>query len=682
MAPLSAPLTTLTRSRTGRSAVLLAAGVLLPLPVLAGCGGGGHDGAEGSVTPPDIAAAPRAKVADRGTLRWAVDALPATFNTFQADADPTTQRVAGAVLPALFTMDRSGRPQRNADYLTSATVAEREPRQVVVYKLNPRAAWSDGKALSAADFEAQWKALRGKDSAYWTARNAGYDRIDRVERGTDAHEVKVTFAKPFADWASLFTPLYPKSVMGSPGGFNDGARNELKVSAGPFRVDSRDKDEGTLTLVRDPKWWGDRAKLDRLVLRAVPPGERADELADGKLDLADVSPSVAHRIIAANKPLKKGEKGEGEKGNRAVVGRPPEAEALRGLTVRKSLEPAYTQLALNGASGPLADERVRRAVARAIDRKDLAEVVLRPLGLPADPLGSHFYMAGQQGYEDNSDAIGGPDPKAAEALLGDAGWQQKGVHGSALSKKQAEADKAGRPDRGTEPTEDEEDTRTADEPAAEPGEESAAERQEREERTGQPGDVDEKAPRDAGGKAIAAPVRMKDGKKLSLRFILPEGAAAEPLRAVGDRIARRLEAVGIQTDITKVADAGYFKDHIAAGSYDLALYSWPTTAFPATDARPVFAKPQPAADGSLLVEQNYTRVGTDQIDQLFEQASTELDADVSHDLVDRADARIWAAAGSIPLYQRPELVAARGTVVNAGAFGFATPRYQDLGFRA
>ncbi|NED06529.1 ABC transporter family substrate-binding protein, partial [Streptomyces sp. SID6648] len=41
-------------------------------------------------------------------------------------------------------------------------------------------------------------------------------------------------------------------------------------------------------------------------------------------------------------------------------------QALSGYEVRKSLEPAYTQLALNGSDGPLADERVRRAVARAL----------------------------------------------------------------------------------------------------------------------------------------------------------------------------------------------------------------------------------------------------------------------------------------------------------------------------
>ncbi len=172
----------------------------------------------------------------------------------------------------------------------------------------------------------------------------------------------------------------------------------------------------------------------------------------------------------------------------------------------------------------------------------------------------------------------------------------------------------------------------------------------------------------------------KDGKKLVLRFVLPQGSGAEPLRAVGERIARQLDAIGVRTELVKVDDAAFFKDHIAAGNFDLALYGWPTGAFPATEARPVFAKPQPAADGTLQVEQNYTRVGTDQIDRLFEQAALELDEDASRDLVSRADARIWAVAGSLPLYQRPELVAARKTVANAGAFGLATPRYQDMGF--
>ncbi|RKN76188.1 ABC transporter family substrate-binding protein [Streptomyces klenkii] len=690
MAPLTPPRPT--RSRTRRRAALLAAGLLLPLPLLGGCGDQ-RDGT-GTVTPQDIGAAPRAGIRDGGTLTWAVDALPSTLNTFQTDADPTTQRVAGAVLPALFTTDGRGRPQRNPDYLRSAEVVQREPHQVVVYKLNPKAVWSDGKALTAADFEAQWKALRGKDSGYWAAHNTGYDRIDRVERGADEHEVKVTFARSCADWPALFTPLYPQAVTGSADDFNDSARKDLKLSAGPFRVAARDDDEGTLTLARAPKWWGEPAKLDRLVLRALPRTERAAALAAGKLDLADVGAADAGRIAAAGKPAKQ------DKGDKPPASAPVRPAALRGIVVRKSLEPAYTQLALNGASGPLADERVRRAIARAIDRRAIAKSVLGPLGLPVDPLGSHLFLSGQDGYEDNSDALGGPDPKAAQALLAEAGWKRaegdgrktaagagagaadgragtgrvRGLRpgpeagpGPVPSGGSAEADESGAASvagvTGVSGISDDDETEYAADDSLDDG-------------TGPDG-----KPAADGGRAAAAPVRMKNGKKLTLRFVVPVSAGADSLRSVADRIARRLDAVGIGTEVTKVGDAGFFKDHVAAGSYDLALYSWPATPYPSTDARPVYAKPQPAADGSLVVEQNYTRVGTDRIDQLFDQASTELDTEASRDLAGRADARIWSLAGSIPLYQRPQLVAARKTVVNAGAFGLGSPRYQDIGFR-
>lgn len=688
--------------RPRRGAVLLAAAVLLPLPLLAGCsGGGGEEDDAGPPAPRDIAAVPRAKVADRSTLTWAVDALPATYNAFQADADAATQRVAGAVLPTLFTLDERGRPQRDPDYLVSAAVTQRRPRQVVVYKLNPKAVWGDGDAITAADFEAQWKALRGKDSAFWAAHNAGYDRIDRVERGANDREVKVTFAKSLADWPALFTPLYPKSVMAGGGTFNDSLRKEAPQAAGPFQVAARDDKQGTLTLARNPRWWGDPARLEKLVFRTVPREQRVEALASGRADLAELTPAAAERIMKVTAAPKdktdKDGRSPGLTGSRSpvtppaghpsVVGSPSapggrarpdgsrldgankpaaaDVTALRGLVVRKSLEPAYTQLALNAASGPLADERVRRAIARAVDRKALAEYVLTPLGLPAAPLGSHLLVAGQPGYEDNSDAVGSFDPHAAMALLTDAGWKEG--HGAGSAKK---ADGTGGAPglgkgKGDDGDEDDGDGGGDDQSNSD----AVAD-----------GKAGHGTAYDNGGKSGAAPARFKDGKKLVLRLLLPKGSGAEPLRAVGERIARQLDAIGVRTELVAVDDGGFFKDHIASGDFDLALYGWPTGPFPATEARPIFAKPQPAADGSLVVEQNYTRVGTDQIDRLFEAASTELDADTARDLVGRVDARIWAVAASLPLYQRPELVGVRRTVVNAGAFGLASPRYQDIGF--
>ncbi|MFC8830818.1 ABC transporter family substrate-binding protein [Streptomyces sp. NPDC057137] len=796
-----------TCSRTIRSVALLTTGVLA-LPVLAACSSGDDERSKVPAAAQDVGPAARDRVADGGTLRWAVDTVPTTLNAFQADADATTSRIAGAVLPALFTLDKTGRPQRNPDYLESAKIVEREPKQVVLYKLNQQAVWSDGRELGAADFVAQWRALSGKESAYWTARNAGYERIQKIERGANDLEVRVTFNKPYADWRALFSPLYPKDVMGAPNSFNDGARAKLKATAGPFQLKELDRADREITLVRNPRWWGARPKLDTIVLSAVPREKRATALAAGTLDLAEIDSPVASRIDQAARDKKRGA-GAGPQGTGQRSGTGPQAAAgsqsgahgpgaeitpasamrswalangsdeekadaarksrertteaiakyakeqqgLGGYVVRKSLEPAFTQLALNGETGPLADERVRRAVARALDRKKLAEAVLKPLGLPANPPGSHLALAGQHAYADSSDALGDQNTREAQALLADAGW----TPGGALKKddgtkagseadadkkkdkddkdKDADAEKSGE-DKKKDKESDSKDSESGSDSGSGSGSESASDEGAYIVGDNKPGrgaplsesgtrviapapagrvqsldDADVSAQdRQPGGMAgayaprgTAAPASGsaspsgsssasasasplpgplgKDGKPLTLRFVLPSGPGSEQLRTVGEKIARMLDRIGIRTEITKVADASYFKDHIASGDYDLALYSWPATAYPATDGRPIYAKPVPASDGSLLVEQNYTRVGTDHINQLFDQAASELDEKAARDLLRRADARIWAAAGSIPLYQRPQLVAAKPAVANAGAFAFAAPRYEDIGFK-
>ncbi|GAA4016806.1 hypothetical protein GCM10022384_69660 [Streptomyces marokkonensis] len=369
-------------------------------------------------------------------------------------------------------------------------------------------------------------------------------------------------------------------------------------------------------------------------------------------------------------------------------------KALSGFEVRKSLEPAYTQLALNGADGPLADERVRRAVARALDRGKLAEAVLKPLGLPAEPVGSHLALSGQAAYADGSGALGDQNAKEARALLADAGWVPGGpVKESEDGEEAAGAEKSedGEDEKKSEGGDEGtyivgEDDKNPDDKNPDGKSSDGEERGEKDERSSGKNTAQGGAPGAYAPKGTAAPAGSavaplaKDGKALTLGFVLPSGPGSDALRTVADRVSDMLEEIGIGTEITKVPDESYFKDHIASGEYDLALYSWPASAFPATDARPIYAKPVPAADGSLNVAQNYTRVGTDQVDQLFDQAVATLDQKKARDLLRKADSRIWAAAGSVPLYQRPQLLAARKNLANAGAFGFETPVHEDMGF--
>ncbi|MFF8862504.1 ABC transporter family substrate-binding protein [Streptomyces sp. NPDC015139] len=704
-----------------RSVVFLTAGALA-VPLLAGCGS--DDEATSPAAPQDIALVARDKVADGGTLKWAVDAVPETLNTFQADADAGTARVAQAVLPSMFRLDANGRPVANPAYLESAKVIETEPRQVVQYKLNQQAVWSDGREIGAADFVAQWRALSGKNSAYWTARNAGYDRIEKIERGANDLQVQVTFSKPYADWRSLFSPLYPKNVMGTPDAFNDGARRKLQVTAGPFKVAKVDTAKKDVVLTRNARWWGKPAKLNEIVLHAVPRDQRAVALADGSVDLAEVDSVEAQRIGLAGREKGTGTPLQGsgktsvkklrawalahgldsdevkagkKKLRKSIAEYLEEQQALAGFEVRKSLEPAYTQLALNGSTGPLLDDRVRRAVARALNRDELAKLVLTPLGLPAVPVGSHLALSGQPAYADNSGAIGGQDAKEAQALLADAGWVPGGpVTEPKKAEKAAGPEKKKQKGEESDGGEDGEYIVGEDDKGHDDGPDGKGKHHESAEGTHEQGEENGRhlaqegkhggAPGAYAPKGTAAPAAApaaplaKDGKPLLLRFVLPSGPGSESLNTVAGRISAMLERLGIRTEISRVPDESYFKDHIASGDFDLALYSWPASAFPATDARPIYAKPVAAADGSVNVEQNYTRVGTDQVNQLFDEAVATLDEDEERSLIRKADARIWAAAGSIPLYQRPQLVGARKTLVNAGAFGFQTPVYEDMGY--
>jgi len=573
--------------------VALAACAVLGV-TLAGCSGGGP-----APTSADVVRADRGKVVAGGTLNWAVDAVPTTLNAFQTDATPATTLVDQAVLPTLFTLDGHARATPDADYLTGVEQISAQP-QTIVYHLNPKAVWSNGDPLSAADFTAQWQALSGRNPAFWTARTDGYDSIASVSQGATAHDVRVTFSRPYAPWRRLFTPLYPAAATATPDAFNDDSRTRLTADAGPFTF--KGETGVTVTVVRNPHWWGDPAKLDAIAFTAVAPGARTDALRAGRLDIADVSQAVEDGGTGISTSAASDAAASAE--SQAYA----QAQSLPGIALHRASAPAYLQLTLNGGSGLLADPDLRRAVAEAVDRAQIADAVLKPLGLPPVALGNHLVMADQQGYRDDSSALGGGVADAARLLDAD-GWKA-----------------------------------------------SAA----------------------SAGSAPA--VRAKDGHPLSLTLLTRAGSAVDA--QVAALLTRQLGAVGIPVATRAVPGESFFSDHVTSGDFDLALFSWPASAFPVADELPLYSKPTVGPDGSLVNGQNLSGTGTDEVDELLTRADRTLDSGEAARLVQQADTRIWQEAPSLPLLQHPQLVAVRDTVANAGAFGFSTPRFQDLGFTA
>ncbi|SOB82283.1 peptide/nickel transport system substrate-binding protein [Streptomyces sp. 1331.2] len=562
--------------------------------------------ADPPVSTGDVRPAERAAVADGGTLRWAVDGVPATLNVHQDAATADSALIAHALYPSLFRPDEHGRLVPDPDYLAGAesTPPGQQP-QVVTYRLNPHAVWSDGTPLSAADFAAQRAALSGLDPAYRGGHPAGYDTIDSVAQGADPHQVRVTFRRPYAEWRSLFGPLYPAAETATPGAFNRALTGVGHPSAGPYILSRYDAEGGRVTVARNPLWWGDLPKADRIDFLATPAERRLDALDQDRLDIAPLTAAVDRAEpapAAAGTPLPSVPPAAAPPAAapEAAATALRRADSLPGVTVHRAAAASLTQLTVNAAHAPLTDPALRRALARAVDRRRIADAALTPLGLPAAPLGSHLFAGDQDGYRDNSEAAG---PADAARMLDEAGWKRP-------------------PGGGT---------------------------------------------------------RTKDGKPLALTLLVPAGSATA--KRTADALTAVLADSGIAVKPVAAPAETFVRDHLAAGDYDLALFSWPAGPSPASEQRPAYAKPRPDPDGALDPGTNYGRSGTEEIDRLFDRAAAELDPAARLDLLQEADVRIWQLGHSVPLYQRPDLVGVRTGIDGAGAFGYGWPHFQDIGRR-
>ncbi|MFC1412775.1 ABC transporter family substrate-binding protein [Streptacidiphilus sp. N1-12] len=381
----------------------MAAGVALLL-ALAGCGSSGGGQAAKQSAPPKTEAQginpqPLDKLRQGGTFKTSIQQWIEQYNPNQVDGtEGDGQAIVQMVEPSLFLADAQGVSHADPDFLLSAAVTSTSP-QVVTYKLNPKAKWSDGKQLSWLDFQAMWKALNGTDQAYQVADSSGYDQIGSVEQGADPQEVKVTFKQSYGDWQRLFRTLLPASAYSTPDEFNKGWIEKIPVTGAAFKIGSYNKTTQTVIAVPDPDWWGTKPKLDKIIFQALGSTASTSAYLSGEIDYTSaVTPEAYKQLSAApNTDIRTGSRWD------------------------------EVHLTLNGAGGPLADVRVRQAIGEAIDRHIVATAAGK--GLPFTPpvLDNHFFMPGQQGYQDNAGVYGTYDPAAARKLLDQAGWQDNGA---------------------------------------------------------------------------------------------------------------------------------------------------------------------------------------------------------------------------------------------------------------
>ncbi|WP_039794265.1 ABC transporter family substrate-binding protein [Nocardia araoensis] len=392
-----------TRGRTRRHWARWAVPVVALGLVTAACGADGAESATGLSdalgTTSDINPKNPDEVREGGNLRLATTTFPANWNTLSNDGnDGEIADIERPLLPRAFTTDAAGQLTIDKNYFTDVQLTGTDPQQVT-YTINPKAVWSDGTPITWEDIRSQAYALNGVDKRFLIAITSGFDRVEKVERGVDDRQAVITFKQHYAEWRGQFAgnmALFPKSVTADPEAFNHSLVDHMGPTAGPFVIESTDRTQGRIVLGRNPKWWGDRPKLDTIIYSVLDRAAWVGALQNNELDAVRLSTIDDVKTV----------------------------RNTSGMSVRRAPGNRWRHITFNGAPGSiLADPKLRVAISKAIDRQGIATATQNGLVEHPQPLNNHIFLQGQEGYRDNSL---GYDPAAAMKELDDLGWKLDG----------------------------------------------------------------------------------------------------------------------------------------------------------------------------------------------------------------------------------------------------------------
>jgi peptide/nickel transport system substrate-binding protein len=289
---------------------------------------------------------------------------------------PATRLILGAVLPSPFTVNADGvaTPNPNLIFNDQAELVSIKP-ETIVYTLNPKAVWSDGVPVTAADFEYAWTQQRANPPGGppTVADTAGYNDISSVTGSNKGRTVTVKFRTPFADWKMLFANMLPAHVMDKVSGEPTctTVSPSIDLSGGPFEI--RSASEQSINLRANPHWWGITPNSrDIDVHIATSSNQLAQWMRSGYVQVALPSTvTPAYLTQMASLP-----------------------------NVQSSVEVSATLLQLEFASGPgtRLSPDMREAIALSINRQELVTQQANWAEAGIQVADSHLYVQGQSGY--------------------------------------------------------------------------------------------------------------------------------------------------------------------------------------------------------------------------------------------------------------------------------------------
>ncbi len=259
------------------------------------------------------------------------------------------------------------------------------------FALRPGVLWHDGHPFSARDVKFTFdQVLDVRSGSRLRSDFAAVEGVDIVDSLTVRFRLKAPFA-PLLTLLGYNAGILPEHLLRGKALTDAIEFNRAKpVGTGPFMVE-RVTPGATISLVRNPTYYGPRPGLDRLVFRVVPDvNAQVSQLRAGELDLITIEPA-----------------------NLASV------EHVPGIVVSQVPVVQHWYVGFNVSNPLFGSPLVRRALGYAVDRQAIISGVLRGYG---DAPGGTIPVALQTWFDSGSAPVPYA-PDSARGLLARAGWR-------------------------------------------------------------------------------------------------------------------------------------------------------------------------------------------------------------------------------------------------------------------
>ncbi len=251
------------------------------------------------------------------------------------------------------------------------------------FKLRSGVTFHDGTTFDAEDVKFTLDRARAEDST--NAQKQLFAAIDTVE-AVDPATVKITLSAPQGSF--LYNLGWGDAVIVAPESAETNKENP--IGTGPFKFDKWAKGS-SVTLVKNPDYWGEPVALEKAEFRVVP-------------DAAAAIPALLSGDVQAFPQMPAGD---------ALI----QIESDPRFVVAIGATEGETILSTNNGREPFSSIKVRQAIAHALNRE---EIIAGNGSGYGTPIGSHFSPA-NEAYVDLTGTY--PyDPAKAKALLAEAGY--------------------------------------------------------------------------------------------------------------------------------------------------------------------------------------------------------------------------------------------------------------------